>query len=279
MFGYIVGNTAVMESEDKARYQAAYCGLCREIGSRHGQSARTTLTYDLAFLVLLLSSLYEPEEEAGQARCAVHPAKEKPFITNKFTAYCADMNVYLAYYKCLDDWKDDKNIASRALLKQLKKPCEAIENAWSRQCAKVRAELNRLDSIEAGGDASQTDEAVNAFGALMGELFVYNDEDVFAPTLRAFGSGLGRFIYLMDAALDYKKDVKRGAYNPIKLMNGQPEAMRGTLMLLIGEAAREFEKLPLEKDLPILRNIMYGGVWQQYNAAFNKEAKGETSQI
>ncbi len=273
MFGYIVGNTAAMNLEDKTRYQAAYCGLCREIGARHGQAARATLTYDLTFLALLLSSLYEPEEKSGTGRCAVHPAKEKNFFINKFTAYSADMNVYLAYFKCLDDWTDDKNVVSRIALSKLKKPCAEIEKAWPRQCARVRAELKKLGAIEKS-DSSCPDEAVNAFGAIMGELFVY-EKDVFAQTLYAFGSGLGRFVYLMDAAMDYKKDIRRGAYNPLIIMNKKPEEMRDALMLLIGEAAKEFEKLPLEKDMTILRNIIYGGVWQQYNAMLNREAKGE----
>lgn len=274
MFGYVVGNTAKMTDESKARYQAAYCGLCREIGARHGQAARATLTYDLTFLVMLLSSLYEPDEQSGTARCAVHPAKQKPFFINKFTSYGADMNVYLAYFKCADDWADDKNMASRVLADKLKKPCKKIESAWPRQCAVVSGELEKLGAIEKDASFSP-DEAVNAFGKIMGELFVYDEKDVFAPTLYSFGSGLGRFIYLMDAAVDYKKDKKRGAYNPLIIMDKQPEEMRDTLMLLIGEAAKEFEKLPLEKDMDILRNILYGGVWQQYNAAFNKEAKGE----
>ncbi len=271
MFGYVVGNTATMTEVDKTRYQAAYCGLCREIGARHGQAARATLTYDLTFLALLLSSLYEPEEKSGTGRCAVHPAKERPYIINKFTSYAADMNVYLAYFKCVDDWTDDKNMASRVLSAKLKKPCAKIEAAWPRQCARVKDELKKLTMIEKDAK-SGADDAVNAFGRIMGELFVYDEADVFAPTLYSFGSGLGRFIYLMDAAIDYKKDQKRGAYNPLVTMGKKD--MRDTLMLLIGEAAKEFEKLPLEADMEIFRNIIYGGVWQQYNAMLNKEAKG-----
>ena len=39
---------------------------------------------------------------------------------------------------------------------------------------------------------------------------------------------------------------------------------RETLELLIAEAAESFEFLPLEQDLPILRNILYSGVWQRW---------------
>ena len=27
----------------------------------------------------------------------------------------------------------------------------------------------------------------------------------------------------------------------------------------------EFEKLPLQKDMDLMRNILYGGIWTRYN--------------
>lgn len=39
----------------------------------------------------------------------VHPVRKQPVRKNKVTEYAADMNVFLAYYKCVDDWKDEKS--------------------------------------------------------------------------------------------------------------------------------------------------------------------------
>ncbi len=60
MFGYVQANLSDLSEEERARYRAAYCGLCRTLGQRHGTLSRLSLTYDLTFLMLLLSSLYEP---------------------------------------------------------------------------------------------------------------------------------------------------------------------------------------------------------------------------
>ena len=65
MFGYLVAAAEVLDEEQKKRYKACYCGLCRSLKERHGQLSRLTLNYDLTFLVLLLSSLYEPPEQSG----------------------------------------------------------------------------------------------------------------------------------------------------------------------------------------------------------------------
>ena len=67
MFGYVIPNQAALSPEAQARYRTAYCGLCRRIGALHGLRGRLTLSYDLTFLNLLLSSLYEGETECAQA--------------------------------------------------------------------------------------------------------------------------------------------------------------------------------------------------------------------
>ena len=65
MFGYIVANKEELSEDEFIRYRACYCGLCRELGKRYGQVDRITLTYDMLFLILLFSSLYEPDGNSG----------------------------------------------------------------------------------------------------------------------------------------------------------------------------------------------------------------------
>ena len=64
MFGYLVAATKVLEDDELSRYKSVYCGLCRSLKRCFGQHARLTLNFDMTFLVLLLSSLYEPETGA-----------------------------------------------------------------------------------------------------------------------------------------------------------------------------------------------------------------------
>ena len=110
MFGYVVANLDKLSTEQREQYQAVYCGLCRELGHRHGQVTRATLTYDMSFLILLLSSLADEEPVYEQYRCPVHPLKKRSSFTSKYTGYDADMNILLAHAQRLDDWEDDKNV-------------------------------------------------------------------------------------------------------------------------------------------------------------------------
>ena len=69
MFGYVVANVDALKQEDRERYRAVYCGLCRALGKGYGQAGRLTLTYDMTFLILLLSALDRSEERRVGKEC------------------------------------------------------------------------------------------------------------------------------------------------------------------------------------------------------------------
>ena len=121
MFGYVVVNKPELKFREFDVYRAYYCGLCHSLSKRHGLSGQLTLSYDMTFLVILLSSLYEPEHSVTSKRCIVHPIKRQNIISSEFTDYVADMNVILSYFKCLDDWHDDRSVLKLAYSKLLKK--------------------------------------------------------------------------------------------------------------------------------------------------------------
>lgn len=70
MFGYVTASWKELTAEEQKRYGAVYCGICREIRQRSTGIGRICLSYDMAFLALLLMSLYEPEEESGKKPAA-----------------------------------------------------------------------------------------------------------------------------------------------------------------------------------------------------------------
>jgi hypothetical protein len=79
---------------------------------------------------------------------------------------------------------------------------------------------------------------------------------------------------MMDACIDLKSDIRHNRWNPLKELGEKPlEEYRDMLAMLIGECTLQFEKLPLVQDLDILRNILYSGVWQRYNAEIAKHGE------
>lgn len=265
MFGYVTINKADLSEADERRYRAFYCGLCRALGSRHGVMGRMTVTYDLTFLAMLLSSLYEPETKETSFRCAAHPRERREAFANEMIDYASDMNIALVYHKCLDDWRDDRRALPRAEAAILKRAYARVEARYPRQCGATKECLQKLSALEKAGETDM-DACARCFGALVGEMFVVKD-DAWATALRETGEALGQFIYMMDAYDDLPSDARRKRYNPLLPLYGQEDLeahCHQILMMLMSDCTNAFETLPLEQDLPILRNILYSGVWTRF---------------
>ena len=271
MFGYVTASIGELTKEQKQRYNAVYCGICRQIRIRSSSLARMGLSYDMAFLALLHMSLYEPEETSGNRACGLHPLRPRPWVDNEYIAYCADMNVALAHYSFLDDYADEGSRSAKFLADRFGKGLEQIQSRWPRQCETMRTCLAQLSHLEQE-NCTNPDEIAQCFGDLMGELLVYR-EDMWAAHLRTMGQALGRFIYLVDAAVDYRKDAKKGRYNPF-LAQGKgedPVLWEQYLVLAMARCADQFERLPLVQDKAILDNILYSGVWARFRRTFKTQ--------
>ena len=275
MFGYVTAQLGRLSSEQAARYRRCYCGLCHSLKERHGELSRFTLTYDMTFLILLLSSLYEPEERESEARCAPHPFKAQGYWQNEISDYAADMNVALAYLNCLDNWKDDLSLVSLAEAGIMKKSYAEICEKYPRQCNAMKESLNKLSELEEKR-IMDADAASKAFGSLMAELFVYK-EDYWSGYLRRFGMALGQFIYIMDTCIDLRDDKRYYKYNPmLHLFNrlDEKEQFRAILEMLMADCIKAFEALPLLQDEELIQNILCFGVWTQFNKHY-KLTEGE----
>ena len=275
MFGFVTASSGELDKMQKDRYGGVYCGICREIKAHATQTARLGLSYDMAFLALLLMSLYEPEEERDALYCAVHPLRRREWIDNEYVRYAADMNVALSYYKLLDDWQDDGKRSAKMLASTFQKVLPDLETQYPRQCKAISDCLRELHDLEAA-NCPNPDEPAACFGRLMAELLVYR-EDLWADTLRQTGFHLGRFIYMADAAVDYRADKRKNKYNPFLAMGTGEDWARWEeyLVLAMGRCTANYEKLPLVQDKALLDNILYSGVWCNFRGKGAK-AREET---
>ena len=266
MFGYVVANKSELKMREFHKYKAYYCGLCKVLRAKYGFLGQVTLTYDMTFLVILLTSLYESESELEEKRCVVHPAKKQKMLYNEITEYAADMNIVLTYYKLVDDWKDERSKAGLVGVHALRKTYLQLEEKYPEKCRVIRKCMKLLTQCEARKEEN-IDIVARYFGELMSELLVYK-HDVWEKTLRRMGFYLGKFIYIMDAYDDVEKDINQGSYNaliPMYQDSDFDDNCREMMNYVLAECTNQFEKLPCVEDVEILRNILYAGVWTQYD--------------
>lgn len=266
MFGYVVANKPELRMREFYKYKAYYCGLCKVLKEKYGILGQATLTYDMTFLVILLTSLYESETMQEEHRCVIHPMKKQKMLYNEVTEYAADMNIILTYYKLLDDWEDENSRIGFAGTKLLKRTFCKLHNIYPKKCEVIRRCLEQLRQCEERGEEN-IDIAARHFGELMGELFIYR-KDVWEDTLREVGFYLGKFIYILDAYDDFERDLEKKNYNALLTMSKQEkfdDKCEEMLNYVLAECSHRFEKLPCVEDVEILRNILYAGVWNKFN--------------
>lgn len=262
MFGYIVVNKAELKFKEFDIYQSYYCGLCKKLKERGGNVSRLALTYDMTFVYMLLTGLYEPQTVCSTCKCVLHPLEKRQMRQNVCAEYVADMSVLMTCYKCRDDWQDEKKLTAKCMLAMLTKKNKDIVEKYPEKTKRIADNMEQLARGEE--DCSDdVDSMAGLFGRIMADILVCR-EDEWTTVLSRMGFYLGKFIYILDAYEDVEEDKKKGCYNPLSRMYESPdfeENCRQILTMMIAECSREFEKLPILENADILRNILYSGVW------------------
>lgn len=216
MFGYVRPSAARLTEEDRKRFGAAYCGLCRVLGQRYGQAARMILNYDFTFLAILLW----PEEENLEALhrgCVAHPAAGRDYFPgNSALALAADESVILAWWQAQDALRDPGGGKAkyRAVSLALKKAYRRARERRPDFDGVVRRQLDVLRRLEEERCPS-LDEPADAFARLLAAAAGEAGDPVKRRVLEQMLYHLGRWIYLVDAADDLAEDLASGGYNPL----------------------------------------------------------------
>lgn len=260
MFGYVTIDKMELKFKEYYSYKGYYCGLCMSLKNKYSNLSRMTLNYDMTFLILILSSLYEPINNIYNSRCIVHPTKKQLMIQNEITNYAASINIILSYYNLKDNWDDEKDIKSLVMAKILKKEFKNASEELLTKSEKISERIKNISMLEKE-EINDIDRVSNEFGHLMEEIILYK-EDAWENTLRKLGFFLGKYIYLLDAYEDMEKDKKNNSYNPFNNLDVQniDEYAKEILMLNLSFLSEQVEKLPLVQDKVIIDNILYSGI-------------------
>ncbi len=272
MYGYVRPPLKTLPEEEMERFRRVYCGLCHTLGQRYGAAARFILNYDFTFLAILLSN--PVEESCSKSRCPVSPIRRRSFQPSSAALeLAADESVILAYWQLRDGVKDHDwlhGVKYRSVSKILEpayRRAASLRPAFDEQ---TRLQLALLERLEAER-CSSIDQAADAFAALLAAAAQEVDDPIRRRVLEQLLYHLGRWVYLVDAADDLKKDALSGDYNPVALRFGlgdgvwTAEARRefaATLDHSIHMMATAFELWDFGVWTPVLESTLYTGLFQ-----------------
>lgn len=270
MYGRVVVNKPELKFREYDIYRSFYCGLCQTLKKKYGNISRISLSYDATFIILLLNGLYEPDIVYEKKCCIAHPISKQEMRSSIVTEYAADMNLLLFYYKCQDDWFDEKKVTRKAYASFIEKKVQAVEKKYPDKAQLIKENLSRLSEFERASE-SNIDRVADCFGNILAAILEYN-KDEWSCELNRTGFYLGKFIYILDAYEDLEKDIENKRYNVLashREMSGFKELVKAILENLMANCVRSFERLPIIENVEILRNILYSGVWTHFNEADN----------
>ena len=269
MFGYVRPVLGKLSEEDRDRFQSAYCGLCYELDARYGILARWILNYDFTFLAILLS---DQTEVCTHYRCPCKGFRSKERLcSNEGLAAAADESLILTYWKICDEiedggfwkslaWRVPRFLMGRAYHKAAKLRPVFAEAVEKNLCALHDMEQSKIASLDRPADAFAKilERAADGIGS-----------DAAQQIHRQMLYHLGRWIYLIDALDDLKKDAEAGTYNPLiyrfQLENGvlDPESRQrlvATIDHSVNLVSAAFELLDRSPWTGVLENIIYYGL-------------------
>lgn len=278
MLGVMTVRKEELKFREFDRYRAFYCGLCRSIGQRCGSTCRLALSFEMTFLAMLLTGLYESPTTQEARRCAFHPVHKRPMLHNEAIDYCADLSALVSYYDLRDGWEDERRVDRLAASALLKKAAHRAGEALPRQREAIERYVRLLHEVEQENDQN-LDAAATLTGDMLAELYAMHS-DVYEKDLRELGFYLGKFIYLCDCYEDIERDEKKHNYNPLLSRCDHPqfeEHCEQMLSDMMARAAQAFERLPILQDAEIMRNILYSGIWLRFENASERRKANKKS--
>lgn len=290
MFGYVKCDKPEMKVKEYEVYKGLYCSLCKAMRKHFGLSSSLTLNYDITFLVIMRLSfgLVVPDFKGGV--CPFNPTKKCNYCKNAESElkYAAAVSMMMFYHKVRDNINDASFF--KRLVMYMILPYAFMKN---RKAEKMFPDVGKITRAamekQAETEKSNTDspdEAAHASADALGKILSYGMADE-KGTIYRFGYGIGKWVYLCDAADDIMDDVKDGSYNVFvnmlslkkgdELTQGDRLVIERCLNMSCSLATESFEEVRNKTLEPIVTNIIYSGTEKAMNNILKGKDENERS--
>ena len=284
MFGYLKPCKPYMLVKDYELYKSVYCGLCKKLSEEYGVLAKMVLSYDCTCYALLAMGLNGRCEGVKKKQCTSNPLKKCLYCVggNDELSLAASITVVTVYYKLEDDIKDSsfiKSLPSRFL--------KIFASSWRKKSLKKYPEIDKIVSELNDNqykaeqlENPNIDESAEPTAIMMKKLMLLLAKtDTEKVVFGEFGYFLGKWVYLMDAADDYEKDIRNNNFNPFVhnlkekqlSQQEQSEYINGVLNITASRVVSAFNLMQIKTFNEIADNLVNRGLGEmQKKIIFDK---------
>ena len=181
MLGYVTVEKPELKLKEFELYSGYYCGVCKSISRRHGQLPRFVLSYDAAFLGLVMAGVNDDKNEISREHCIIHPISEKTIVRNQGIDYAADVMLILAWFNLLDDARDEGKIHAKAIMSFMRSKFKELRTAYEELTDNIESQLAELSVLEKDR-CSNIDRVAESFAKIMQAIFTCDGRQRLAET-------------------------------------------------------------------------------------------------
>ena len=282
MFGYINVFKDTLQKGQYGAWNTFLCGMCTSLKAEYGNKARLTAGWDINFYNVLFHSVKNLPAKIEMQNCLSSPLKKRSIMQkDEITDKLATANLLLAYFNAIDDDTDgDTCFKHKVVLSALKKPFKKAKQNAPELFDKLNECYQKLLKAEKQGCANidQTCEYTADMSVYVAKFVLGDDFD--NPYLSWLCYNVGKWVYIIDALDDLKKDYRTNKYNPLYAWLGKIEPkefvknnideLEFLFYSTLNKIAESFNDMQLTAYTCLLKNIIYESMRKKTQEIFDK---------
>jgi hypothetical protein len=214
-----------MDRAERAVYDEHYCGCCRALRTTYGFAAAFFINYEITFLSLVISAMRSRDEAPGAEdfRCSAFPLRKKKAMVFRepIDSYIASITVKLVESKLRDDVDDEGGFISKAALKLISGMAgkATVNLEASGFPVSLFTEVGAMQRRVERDPGSSLQHLAEPSASLVAEIFrsaaSLSGISLESESIFHFGYCLGCAIYIQDAIIDYRRDLRKKRFNAL----------------------------------------------------------------
>ncbi len=279
MFGYLDIEKGTLNDGQRGLWQTFMCGLCFSTKKLYGNYPRMFITNDVNFFNVLFHSVLNLDVKIDNRRCFSHPVKKRSVLNpTELTDKLAAANILLTYWNIYDDVLDDNSTKKKAALKLFKQSYLKAKEQFEELDGVLSKRYAELQSLEKS-DCTSIDKVAHSFAALSQDFCRIVLADKTNGYVETLCYNVGKWIYLIDALDDVKKDIKKRGYNVFvksynvtsdKELAQYIDEIEFEMYSVLNRIAQAYNDLNLTKYTCILDNALYESIRNKTRLTIDK---------
>lgn len=244
-----------------SQYKKNYCFLCKSISKHYGQLARFTLSYDVAFLLMVVSE-ETFLDNIKKIHCVKSDTQLKTLLKYKKARDVATVNILLSAAKLEDDIYDENSLSAKIIYMILRKAINKAKKYSPDMWDIISEEYSAIRCLE--NNNAELEQLEKQFSNMMTRIAkeCFGLSDNYSISVLDVAS---KWLYFIDAVDDIDDNLSDGTFNPFAKYGSFTRLKKGKYIDLINHFNELYTILPYKNNhktlnMQTIDRVMFWGL-------------------